>query len=306
MRLHSFVFVLLCISSGFVQATRNYRSAKIAYVYNKASHHIADKTRLDKLEDELAKFDDLYMEMKDKTHTGKGGEKDSELIDEKLMRLLERHDLHITSSTFREKIKHLNLYQRQLEDVLTKTFEDKDANKIWTTIAESDVSEAYKLDIYDRLEKLERKLTQLQNDRETLNDEHHENSIHLNEDVDKKRKATDQQITDVRNEIKHIRDEIKIEIESPFEDEHIRSLWRKTLLERQLSNKDFDEMKSHLEYFDQKFKKRAYIKKELDASPDGKKMYAEDDNLKSKYEELDRTFTKALTYLKEKYKHTEL
>ncbi|KAK6753295.1 hypothetical protein RB195_012721 [Necator americanus] len=295
-----------------------FRSEKTNYIYEKASQHITDQERLHKLEDELTKYDKLYMETKSADVSHSEISSQIEKIDNKLALMLGKYDLEQVVHAFKEKMKHKNKpysgeSAKQLHDL--ENFTDERLQKLWEKAKNGMFSENELITLHSDLKDAEKKAKVYDDALQEMNRVPLENSILSDEPLSLEEKRTQLKKThrEMSDHLQRLHEKINDQRQSDFQNERVNRLWKTAKSNGNISEHDLNVIKDELLHFDKQLKKMEFHKKELEArraerEAQGKTLLhaVEDEELETKHEKMDRKLRKMEKYLQIKTKHLEL
>ncbi|CAD5226275.1 unnamed protein product [Bursaphelenchus okinawaensis] len=289
---------------------------KINFIWQKAQSRLDRQEAAQKLQEELKKFDQLYVSIKHEQQQHHKNTKSVSEADDKLEKLLERYNLDEALNAFRIKYKHdskklhntVNKPTRNTDNFRDVIFSNSRLQQLWSKINQNDeVSKAELSDLHRQFNDLKMKIKEYEKVQEDL-EEVDENKVHDTVDhqqLVKEHKALNGEIED---SFQHLNAEIEAVLENPFENERVRKLWIKAKNTPKLIPNELNAIKSELRHLDRHF---LQLQHHDDIMDEHKSLHAieDDPNLASMTDQKDKILhklTKLETYLNEKLHHTEL
>ncbi|CAJ0590558.1 unnamed protein product [Cylicocyclus nassatus] len=301
-----------------LSSSLTFRSEKINYIYEKALQHIADRQRLQRLENDLHTYDKVYMDTKNAYKSRSPSEYSNQMgeIDNKLALLLEKYDLQQAIHAFKEKMKHKNEPMHSTEwNAELESFEDGRLQKLWEKAKKGMFSEDELRTLHKELKDAERKTRIYKDILQETNKIPLENSILHDEtaSIEDKKSRLKKAYHEMSEHIEQLTEKLQDDKTTLFENERVRRLWKAAQTNGNFSENDLNIMKDELMHFDKQLKKMAFHKQELDArraerAKRGKMLLhtVEDVELEAKHEKMDRKLRKMEKYLEAKTRHMEL
>uniref|UniRef100_F1LBX6 Alpha-2-macroglobulin receptor-associated protein n=1 Tax=Ascaris suum TaxID=6253 RepID=F1LBX6_ASCSU len=292
-----------------------FRTNKINFIWAKAVSHIADKSAIKRIKEELEKFDKLYLSAKGQQE--KYGKSDMDEIDAKLETFLERYGLESTISAYNKKMKWRNEEElKKTNSVLaSEKFTDPKVEKLWRAAQNGKFSESQLKALHKELKDHERRMEEYNAKFLKFNEIAHENSLHDEsmEGREEIRRQLKEHFNDIESNYEQLREKVLQTEKSPFKNEKVVDLWNLAMKNPNFTATELESIRLDLHHFDKQMEKLKYHEEELAAAQQlhkeaGKASVISEglSEFEEKTERMKRKLRKLGNFLETKIGHTEL
>ncbi|VDD94755.1 unnamed protein product [Enterobius vermicularis] len=317
------LILLLCVSCITVNAKDGlpksiiteenpFRTAKMNFIWLKATHHLTDKSVLKLVKKELDRFDGLYLSAKERSL--KSGRNDMHEVDRKLEEAMKKFNLDEVVAAYNRKVKWKDQDGRRSSNTVlgSEKFAVKKLNKLWQAALSGTFTE-YQLKTFRKeLKDYEKKEEQYHALLQKFRTIPHENAV--DDQDDSERAALNQQLKNISRELTNdyekFHGKIFGTVKSSFRNEEVDALWRMAVLDSNFNESELESIRNELVHFDKHMDRLRYQEEELQSAKqvEGKKdVYEENlEEFEAEFLRLKRKLKRLEKQLETRIRHVEL
>ncbi|CEF62779.1 Alpha-2-macroglobulin receptor-associated protein, domain 1-containing protein [Strongyloides ratti] len=261
-------YVLISISTNILCQKKEFRSEKINYIYEKAKFLYDKGPKIEKLKNELEKFDKIVLNLKQSKNLDK---KEIYEVDRKMVEMLNKYGLEEAAKSFSTKYKHEHsLFVEDSSINKINKFEDfeiQEVQKLWSQTCEITQKNSEKKMIYDilvgyqddlkRYYELIKDINEIEMKENNVNDDYH----YLIASKKKEAKLLNNQLED--QYIRIIKKIGNLQT-NPFLHEVVRKLYNEVITSKKFSEDEEKTLRNELRSLQEQFFRLDYHKNQLE------------------------------------------
>uniref|UniRef100_A0A0N5B8Y2 Alpha-2-MRAP_C domain-containing protein n=1 Tax=Strongyloides papillosus TaxID=174720 RepID=A0A0N5B8Y2_STREA len=261
--------ILFLISTSTLCQIKEFRSEKINYIYEKAKFLYDNGPKIEKLKNELKKFDKIVMDLKQSKSQDK---KEVYEVDKKMIQMLNKYGLDEAAKSFSTKYKHEHsLFVEDQEnnrvDDFDKDFEIYEVQQLWSKVGKLNAKNSERKAIYGMLADYHGHLKKYYNLLKEIDEiEKGENDVtedrhHLKESKEKEAKSLNNQLED---EYIRVMNKMTLISNNPFLHDVVRKLYDEAMSSDKFSEDEIKELRGELRSLQEQFFRLDYHKSQLE------------------------------------------